>query len=50
VSTCLKENARRVNRLDARLMRPQLMPALFSGAERVLELFQTQPNRSKVAS
>ncbi|WP_218079302.1 ferritin-like domain-containing protein [Anthocerotibacter panamensis] len=50
VSTCLQENERRVNTLDARLLRPQLMPALFTGALRVLELFSPPKLRPRATS
>jgi len=50
VSTCLRENERRVSTLDSQLLRPQLMPALFSSAQWVLELFAAPQSRQGVPS
>ncbi len=38
VTTCLQQNERRVATLDAQLLRPQLMPAIFSSVRQVLAI------------
>lgn len=39
LSTCLEENARRMNKFAQRLLRPQVMPAIATAALRTLQLW-----------
>jgi hypothetical protein len=50
VTTCLQQNERRVGTLDRQLLRPHLMPAIFSGAQRTLALFSSSRLRPGVSA
>ena len=50
VTTCLQQNERRVGTLDSQLLRPRLMPAIFSGAQRAIALFSTSWLRPGVSA
>ncbi len=50
VNTCLRENERRVGKLDPQLLHPRLMPALFGSAQRMLELLDLSRLRPGVLS